>query len=119
MGQCGEAKKRNPIQLLPDRVSKMEDASCCYLEGLVEVVLLSVLLVPFFLLFFVFFFVVVDVAVLVFCALWAAGAAIRKGTATAVNRLDITSFFIWFFSFSCGGFVCLNQAPKQQLILSS
>jgi hypothetical protein len=32
-----------------------------------------------------------------FCAFLAAGgAAIRKGTATTVSRVDVNSFFIWF-----------------------
>jgi hypothetical protein len=94
-----------------------ENASRRYFDVLVEVVLLSVLPVPCFLLFLVFFFVLeVVIEVLVFCALLAAGAAIRKGTATAATRVDITNFFIEFSPLCCGGCLCLNSAPEQQLI---
>ena len=78
---------------------KQLSASRSYLDVdvLVEVVLLSVLLEPFLLLFLCTFLVLeeLDVVedVLVFCLL-AAGAAIRNGTARAVNRVLVTNFFI-------------------------
>jgi hypothetical protein len=71
-----------------------------FCDVLVLVVLLSVLPVPFFLTFFLCTFFVVEVVEvsvedwLEFWAFLAAGAAIRNGTATAVNRVLVTSFFI-------------------------
>jgi hypothetical protein len=89
-----------------------------YFDVLVEVVLLSVLLVPCFLFFLTFLLVVeVVVEVLVFCAFLAAGAAIRKGTATAVNRVDVKNFFIGFSPFVLWRMLVLNSAPEQQLIV--
>jgi hypothetical protein len=71
---------------------------------LVEVVLLSVLPVPFFFDFFLCTFVAVVEElvedVLVFWTFLAAGAATRNGTATAVNSVLIANFFIWYFSFN-------------------
>jgi hypothetical protein len=75
----------------------------------VEVVLLSVELVPFLLAFFLCTFLVLvevaEVSVDVFCAFLAAGAAIRNGTATAVRRVLVTNFFMVYLSpLICGGF---------------
>jgi hypothetical protein len=66
----------------------------------VEFVALDVVPVAFFFTFFLWTFLVLVVAVSwlaveVFWALLAAvGAAIRKGTATALRRADVNSFFI-------------------------
>jgi hypothetical protein len=81
--------------------------SAYFWDVLVEVVLLSVLPLPFF--FFLLlcvFVVVVEEEVDVFCAFLAAGAAIRNGTARAVNMVLVTNFFMVVFSpLVCGGFV--------------
>jgi hypothetical protein len=71
----------------------------------VELVALEVVPVAFFFTFFLWVFLVVVVAVSwlaveVFWAFFGAvGAAIRKGTATALRSADVNSFFIVDFSF--------------------
>jgi hypothetical protein len=77
----------------------------------VEVEFDSVELVPvaFFLVFFLCTFLVLELVAVsleveVFCAFLAAvGAAIRKGTAATVRRVDVNSFFIGMFSLVRGG----------------
>jgi hypothetical protein len=79
----------------------------------VELEFVSVEVVPvaFFLVFFLWTFFVLDVVAVsldveVFCAFLAAvGAAIRKGTAATVRRVDVNSFFIGMFSLFVAGSV--------------
>lgn len=73
----------------------------------VELVLSAVVPLAFFLTFFLWVFfevLLMVVSVEVFWTFLAAGAAIRNGTATTVNRLDANNFFIVFVSLVSGAF---------------